>query len=90
MAVELSKESRQEAQSSLQRYFEENLDGPIGNLAAAQLLDFVLEEIGPSIYNRAVAEVQQRLQAKLGDLETEVFADEFQYWRRRDRPKRKG
>ena len=83
MTLELPKEPHQEAVASLDRYFEEHLEGRIGNLAAAQLLDFFLEEVGPCLYNRAVAEVQERLQARIADLDTEVFKDEFQYWRRR-------
>ncbi len=89
MAIELTKETRKEAAASLARYLEENADGLQGTLGATQLLDFVLEEIGPSIYNKAVSDVQYRLQARLADLEAEVFEDEFQYWRRLDRLKRK-
>ena len=67
MTIELNKEARQEAIASIERYFRENMDEPIGNIAAGALLGFVLEEIGPAIYNQAVADVQERrdaLQAK--------------------------
>lgn len=53
MTIELSKEAKQTALESLQKYFAENLDEPLGNLAAGALLGFILEEIGPSIYNKA-------------------------------------
>lgn len=85
MNIELVKEAREEALASLQRYCEEKLERRIGNLESGELLDFVLEEIGPAIYNRAVGDLQARLQARLADLEGEVFQDEFQYWPRRDR-----
>jgi uncharacterized protein (DUF2164 family) len=78
--VELTKEARARAIASIQRYFEENLDGSIGNLPAGNLLDFFMEEIGPAIYNRAIADAQQRLQQHVIDLNGELFADEFQYW----------
>jgi uncharacterized protein (DUF2164 family) len=83
MAIELPKEAREEAQTSLERYVDEHFEERIGNVAASQLLDFFLEEIGPSIYNKAVADVQERMQARVADLAGEVFEDEFQYWRRR-------
>jgi uncharacterized protein (DUF2164 family) len=54
MALELSKEDRAQAVESLTRYVLENLDQKIGNLTAGAMLGFILEEIGPSIYNRAV------------------------------------
>lgn len=78
--MELPKEIRAQAIASIQRYFEENLDGPIGNLPAGNLLDFFMEEIGPVLYNRAITDAQQRLQQRVVDLNGELFADEFQYW----------
>jgi uncharacterized protein (DUF2164 family) len=56
----------------------------IGNIAAGALLNFFVEEIGPAIYNQAVAEVQERLQTRIAELDIEVHEDEFQYWRKFD------
>jgi len=86
-AIELEKLQRADAIASLQRYFEENLD-PIGDMPAGLLLNFILEEIGPAIYNRAVADAQARLQLRLADLTGELYADEFQYWPRTDAKRR--
>jgi uncharacterized protein (DUF2164 family) len=83
MTIKLSKESHEEAVASIQRYFEENMDEPIGNVAAGGLLDFFLEEIGPSIYNKAVVDVQERVQERVAELDVEVNEEEFRYWRRR-------
>lgn len=88
MSIELGNESRQALIGSIQRYFDENMDEPIGNLAAGALLGFVLEEIGPIVYNKAVADVQQRLQARVLELDLEVYEDEFQYWNKTDRKKK--
>ena len=82
MPIELSKEAKAQAITSIEKYFQENLDERIGNMAAASLLSFFLEEIGPSIYNKAVADVQERLQARVADLDIEVHEDEFGYWRK--------
>lgn len=85
MTIELTKETKQNALESIQKYFEMNLEQSIGNLAAGALLQFILEEIGPSIYNKGVADAQERMQARISELDSEVYADEFQYWRTRDR-----
>jgi uncharacterized protein (DUF2164 family) len=82
--IELPKQQRGDAIASLQRYFEENLSEPIGDMPAGLLLNFILEEIGPAIYNRAVIDAQARLQLQLSDLTGELYADEFQYWPRTD------
>jgi uncharacterized protein (DUF2164 family) len=88
MPIELSKEARKDAQISIERYVEENFEERIGNVAVAHLLDFFIEEIGPCIYNQAVADVQERLQARITEVDAEVFEDEFQYWRKPERRKK--
>ncbi|RRA50134.1 DUF2164 domain-containing protein [Acidipila sp. EB88] len=80
MPVEISKQVRAEAIASIRRYFEENLPEPLGELPAGLLLDFFIEEVGPVIYNGAIAEAQARLQQRVLDLSGELYADAFQYW----------
>lgn len=89
MTIELTKEAKQNALESLQKYFQVNMDKPLGNLAAGALLQFILEEIGPSIYNKGVADAQERMQLRISELDSEVYADEFQYWRNRQPKGRK-
>ncbi len=80
MNIEISKQVRTEAIASMQRYFSENMPVPIGDLAAGLLLNFFVEEVGPAIYNQAIADAQTRMQQRVSDLNGELFADEFQYW----------
>jgi uncharacterized protein (DUF2164 family) len=82
MSIELPREVRAEAVASIERYFRENMEEKIGNIAAGALLGFFLEEIGPVVYNKAVADVQERLQQRVSELDLEVHEDEFQYWRK--------
>jgi uncharacterized protein (DUF2164 family) len=85
MTIELNKESRSAAVASIERYFKEELDERIGNIQAAALLHFFLEEIGPSVYNKGVADAQERLMARVTDIDIECHEDEFGYWSRRAR-----
>lgn len=85
MTIELSKEARQQAIASIERYFAENMEERIGNVAASGLLGFFLEEIGPSVYNQGVADTQERLQARVAEVDIEVHEDEFGYWQKFDR-----
>ena len=85
MTIELTRETKQKALDSIRKYFEVNMEEPIGNLAAGALLGFLLEEIGPSLYNKGVADAQERMQLRLSELDYEVHEDEFQYWRKPDR-----
>ena len=85
MTIELNKEARAEAIASIQRYFEENMEERIGNVAAGGLLGYFLEEIAPLVYNKAVADVQERLQMRVAELDIDIHEDEFQYWRKFDK-----
>lgn len=85
MAIEISKEQRQRAITSIERYFRQNMDEPIGNVQAGALLGFFLEEVGPLVYNQAVSDVQDRLQARVLEVDMEVHEDEFTYWHKIDK-----
>ena len=88
--IELPKEIRQQAVASIERYFLENMEEKIGNVAAGGLLGFFLEEIAPAIYNQAVRDVQERLRLRVDEIDLEVHEEEFAYWKKFDqRPKRR-
>jgi len=55
---------------------------PIGELPAGLLLNFFVEEVGPAIYNQAVADAQSRMQQRVADLDGELYEEAFQYWSR--------
>lgn len=89
MTIELDKDTRKTAIESIQRYFDEHMEEKIGNIAAGALLGYFMDEIAPSIYNKAVADVQERLQARIMDLDIEVHEDEFGYWKKYVKPARR-
>ena len=85
MTIELPREVRAEAIKSIERYFEVNMEDRIGNIQAGALLAFFIEEIGPSIYNKAIADAQERMQMRAAELDIECHEDEFRYWPKHDR-----
>ena len=88
MTIELPREVRQQAITSIERYFFEHMDGQkIGNITAGALLGFFLEEIGPTLYNRGVADAQERMRARVSELDIDVHEEEFDYWRKYDKAK---
>ncbi|MEP7155579.1 MAG: DUF2164 domain-containing protein [Betaproteobacteria bacterium] len=89
MTIDIADPHRKDALHSLQRYFRENMDEEIGTLRAESLLLYFLEELGPVIYNQAVADVQERLQARVMEIDMEIHEEPFQYWPKIDRTRRK-
>ncbi len=89
MTIELPTEARQQVILSIERYFREHMEEPIGNVTAGALLGFFLEEVGPLVYNKAVSDVQERLQQRVMEVDIEIHEDEFQYWPKYDKARKK-
>jgi uncharacterized protein (DUF2164 family) len=82
MAITLSDDETKTSIASIKRYFVERLDQDIGDLKARLLLEFFLDEIGPSVYNGAVSDAQTYLRDRVADLDGACFVPEFSYWPR--------
>jgi uncharacterized protein (DUF2164 family) len=79
MAILLPDETQGELVASLQRYFAEERGEEIGALQAQLLLEFVLKEVGPAIYNQAVRDAQARLHGAVADLDGVLHEPELGY-----------
>lgn len=82
MAIELNPETTERAVGSIKRYFKEQREEELGELQAKLLLDFIVKEIGPSIYNAAIADAQTFVRDRIADLDGACFEPEFSYWPR--------
>lgn len=89
MAVTLPDETRKVALASLARFCREELEVEISQIQEALLLDFVLKEIGPSVYNAGIVDAQLFLRDRLADLEATCHEPEFTYWPRSGAVRRK-
>jgi uncharacterized protein (DUF2164 family) len=83
MTIKLELETQARFIASIKRYFAESLDEDIGDLKASLLLEFVLREIGPSIYNLAVADAQARIQDAALELDSACYEADPGYWNRK-------
>ena len=80
MPVTLPAEATTQALASLRRFCADELETDLSDIQLRALLEFVLKEIGPSVYNGAIADAQAFLRARLGDLEATCYEPEFSYW----------
>ena len=80
MTLQLSPDARTRALASIRRYFAEELEHELGELPAQLFLDFVLEEIGPSVYNAAVVDAQTYVRDRVVELEDALHAPEVPHW----------
>ena len=82
MTIKLQSETEKYLIGSLKRFFSERMESEIGDLKAKLILDFCVKEIGPSIYNQAIADAQTYIQDKASDLGGSRFEPEFDYWKK--------
>lgn len=66
--IKLSHEKKEAMRSKIVEYFDKERDEDLGDLASQLILDFFVEELGPSIYNQGVEDSYTYTRDKLEDL----------------------
>jgi uncharacterized protein (DUF2164 family) len=74
MILKMPREQKIQIISLVQQYFREERDEEIGDLAAEFLMDFMMKQISPFIYNQAINDVQSIVSQKMALLEEDVYA----------------
>ena len=64
----LTKEVKEHIVIDIQKYFIDERDEEIGNLSAELLLQFMIEKVGPAIYNQGIRDAHSLMSKKLEDL----------------------
>lgn len=66
--IKLSKETRDYMIKEIQRYFLNEREEELGDLAASLFLDFIIEELAPEFYNQGVYDSCNFMKDKSEDL----------------------
>ena len=82
-AIERSREEHKQVVASLRKFLAKHFEDSDDDLKVTLLLDYLLVELGPSIYNQALADAQQFLAERIQDLGAVAAREEFPYWTRR-------
>lgn len=80
MDIQLSPDTEKRLHGAIQRFVAEEYGESVGELGAGTFLAFCLKELGPAIYNQAIADAQGCIQERVTDLEHICFAEETSYW----------
>lgn len=76
-SITLPADARRQAVAALQAHVADDWDVDVGELKAGLLLDFVLAEIAPTIYNQAIADARTFFEERTGDLAAVCHHEEF-------------
>ena len=66
--INITKEKRADMISEIQRYFDNERDEELGDLAAGLLVDFIIEKLGPEFYNQGVFDSYVYMNDRVEDL----------------------
>lgn len=72
--MKLPKEHKDMMIRNVQMYFDNERGESIGDLAAEGFIDFMIEELGPYLYNQGVADARTVLLQKTTQLEDELYS----------------
>jgi uncharacterized protein (DUF2164 family) len=76
LRIELTDARKAHMVDAIQGYFADNLDHELGALGAELLLEFLVAELGPPVYNQAIGDAHDFIQDKLVDLTGEFYEPE--------------
>jgi len=74
IGMKLPKEQRDQIIEQIQQFFELERSETIGTLAAGEVLDFMIKEIGPYLYNQAINDARATVLERMQTLEDELYA----------------
>ncbi|MCF6411205.1 DUF2164 domain-containing protein [Pseudalkalibacillus salsuginis] len=74
MGLKIPKEERDQLVKNIQGYFIDERGEEIGDLAAGLMLDFILKDVGPYLYNQGVRDAKKLVQEKMFNVEEDMDA----------------
>ena len=76
LRIKLSADRRATLIKLLKGFYKENFDEELSEHRAERLLDFFIKQLGPPIYNQAIADARAFMYEKLEDLDVEFYEPE--------------
>lgn len=72
--IKIPKEQKANLISNVQKYFAEDRSEEISDLGAELIIDFMIKELSPYIYNKAIADVRQLMNEKMSQIDDELYS----------------
>jgi uncharacterized protein (DUF2164 family) len=74
LGMKLPREEKEPIIDEIIAYMEEERGETLGRMASEQLLDFMLELLGPHVYNHAIADARALALERMRGLEDDLYA----------------
>ena len=77
LRIKLSDDRRVALINLIKEFYLESFDEKLSEYRAERLLDFCIKQLGPPIYNQAIADARAFMLQKLEDLDVEFYEPEY-------------
>jgi len=77
--IKLSDPIREKLIYELQEYFRKEREDDLNHLGAHLMIDFIIKELGPMIYNQALFDVHKLMEDKIDDILLLELDDKYDY-----------
>ena len=77
--IKLTDPIREKLIYELQEYFRKERDEDLKHLGAYLMVDFIVDELGPMIYNQALLDVHGLMEDKIEDILLLELNDKYEY-----------
>lgn len=74
LTMKIPREQKAVIIKNVQVYFEEERSENIGELGADLLVDFMMKELAPYIYNQAIEDARRLVVEKMSQIEDELYS----------------
>ncbi|MFC0329695.1 DUF2164 domain-containing protein [Paenibacillus sepulcri] len=72
--IKLPREEKEQIIEQLVNFYAEERSEELGSIGAEQIIDFMLREIAPYVYNRAIEDALKVVMEKSSSIEEELYA----------------
>ena len=82
MPIQLSKEENSDVIGSMQRFFRDEMEfEELSKFRIQRILDYMLQEMGPFVYNKAIEDSQRYFREKTIDINGACYHEQLTYWK---------
>lgn len=74
LPIKLPKDQKDVIIQNVQQFFEEERGEILGELGAEQLVDLMIKELGPYLYNKAIEDARKLLDMKASQLQDDLYS----------------
>lgn len=72
--VKLRKEDKEQLITAIQQFFFDERGEEVGNIAAETVLDFMIKQLGPYLYNEGIKDAQKLIMERMQSMDDDLYA----------------